>query len=59
MMEIEILTECHDEAVVAVIVATIQEVFSSNGEKVELARVIRDKVNVPIWNFEARLNNLM
>jgi len=59
MMEIEILTECHDEAVIAVIVATIQEMLSSNEDKVALARVIRDKVNVPIWNFEARLNNLM
>ena len=53
------MTECHDEEVVAVIVAAIQEMLSASGETAELPRLLRDKVNVPIWNFQARQNNLM
>lgn len=59
MTEIEILTECHDESVVAAIVAAVQMMLASAGETPDLLRVIRSGVNVPIWNFEARQNNLM
>jgi len=59
MTEIEILTECHDEKVIAAIVAAVQMMLASEGELQELPRLVRSGVNVPIWNFEARQNNLM
>lgn len=59
MTEIEILTECQDEEVVAAIIATVQLMLKSESKFVKLPRTIRVGVNVPIWNCEARNNNLM
>ena len=59
MTEIEILTECHDENVIAAIIGAVQVMLVSERETPELLRVVRSGVNVPVWNFEARQNNLM
>lgn len=59
MTEIEILTECHDEKVIAAIVSAMQLMLAAESEVLEVPRLVRCGVNVPIWNFEARQNNLM
>ena len=59
MTEIEILTECQDESVIAAIVAAVEVMLASEGVMLDLPRLVRCGANVPIWNFEARQNNLM
>ena len=59
MTEIEILTECHDENVIVAIISAVQMMLESSGEVVTMPRLVRSGVNVPVWNFEARQNNLM
>ena len=59
MTEIEILNECHDESIIAAIVTAVEVMLASEGVTVELPRLVRCGANVPIWNFEARQNNLV
>jgi len=58
MYNINILTECNDDAVRAAIIAATLEMINSNEGNIKVNRMKRGSVNSPVWNSISRQENL-
>lgn len=58
MYNINILTECNDESVRAIIIAAVCEMLNNNESTLAINRMKRGVVNSPVWNTISRQENL-
>jgi len=58
MYNINILTECNDEAIRAAIIATVCESLNFSESSLVINRMKRGRVNSPVWNTVSRQENL-
>jgi len=58
MYNINILTECNDEAVRTAIIAAVCETLNGGEGNLIVRRMKRGSVNSPVWNAISRQENL-